>query len=87
MNKLLEDEVVAGHIDSPFSIQDAHIIFDGHFCTAPLGFVEKPGSTALQLICHHSKEDIAGCSMNGWLDPFLQLEQQISTLPLMLLTL
>ena len=52
-----------------FSIQDAHIIFNRHFCTAPLGFMEKPGSTVLWLIQHHSKEDNMGFSMNGLLDP------------------
>ena len=35
---------------------------------APLGFIEKPGSTALRLIRHHSKEDAFGQSMNSWLD-------------------
>jgi len=69
MDKFLKDEVAASRIDGPFSIQDAHIIFDGHFRTAPLGFVEKPGSTALRLIRHHSKEDDMGFSTNGWLDP------------------
>jgi len=73
MDKFLEDEVAASRIDSPFSIQDAHIIFDGHFCMAPLGFVEKPGSTTLQLICHHSKEDHAGFFTNGWLDPSIRV--------------
>ena len=30
--------------------------------------VEKPGSTALRMICHFSKEDHLGQSMNSWLD-------------------
>jgi len=33
--------------------------------------MEKPGSTVLWLIQHHSKEDNMGFSMNGWLDPLI----------------
>ena len=57
-----------GRMDGPFTIDEAHSIFASHFRTAPLGFVEKPGSSALRLIRHHSKLDSFSTSTNGWLD-------------------
>src|SRR5882724_10619328 len=68
MDSFLVEEVSSGHMDSPFSMDTAHHIFRGHFCTAPLGFVEKPGSMALCLIWHHSKKDHLGISTNGCID-------------------
>ena len=41
----------------------------GHFCMAPLGFIEKPGSSVLILIHHHLKEDDLGQLTNEWMDP------------------
>src|SRR5882724_11164027 len=67
MDSFLADEVASGHMDGPYSIETVHHIFNGHFRTAPLGFVEKLGSSALNLICHHSKEDHLGSSTNGWI--------------------
>ena len=67
MDSFLADEVASGHMDGPYSIETVHHIFNGHFRTAPLGFVEKLGSSALHLICHHSKEDHLGSSTNGWI--------------------
>jgi len=54
----LKTEVDAGRMSGPFSIEDVHLIFRGHFRTSPLSLVEKPGkSGALRLICHLSKCD------------------------------
>src|SRR5882724_10788034 len=68
MDKFIQEELDSRHFDGPFTIDEALSIFGGHFCMAPLGFIEKPGLTALRLICHYSKEDAFGQSMNGWLD-------------------
>jgi len=68
MDHFLASEIATGHIDGPFSISQAHTIFKGHFHTAPLGLVEKPGSDMLCMIHHHSKDDPFGHSTNGWLD-------------------
>ena len=48
MDNFIQKELYANHFDGPFTVQEAHYIFDGHFCTAPLSFIEKPGSTALR---------------------------------------
>ena len=65
----LKTEVDAGRMSGPFSIEDVHLIFRGHFRTSPLGLVEKPGKPgALRLICHLSKCDHNGESTNRWLD-------------------
>jgi len=47
MDDFLESEVATRQIDGPFTVTQAHDIFSGHFCTAPLGLVKQPGSTAL----------------------------------------
>ena len=61
-------ELDTGCFDSSFTAQEEHLILCGHFHTASLSLIEKPGSTTLRLICHHSKEDVFGQSMNSWLD-------------------
>ena len=62
-------ELIAGRLSSPFTLNEAHIIFDGHFCTSPLGLVEKhPGDGKWRMIRHLSKTDQDGDSTNGWLD-------------------
>jgi len=66
MDKFTQEELDAGCFDRPFSIKEAHSILCGHFSIAPLGLVKKPGSTALRLINHHSKEDTFRQSKNGW---------------------
>jgi len=68
ITNLINEEVAAGRMDGPFSIRQAHTIYGGHFRTCPLGLVEKPGSTDLRMICHFSKEDQFGHSMNSWVD-------------------
>ena len=66
----LAEETASGHMDGPFSIVEAHTIFEGHFCTSPLGVIEKPGSLthSFHLICHLSECDSNRCFTNGWLD-------------------
>jgi len=68
MDSFLADEVTSGCMDGPYSIETAHCIFNGHFQTVPLGFVEQAGLSALCLICHQSKEDHLGLSTNGWIN-------------------
>jgi len=68
MDNFLVAEVTTGRMDGPFTVTQAHAIFGGHFRTAPLGLVEKPGSTSLRLIRHLSKLDHLGGSTNGWID-------------------
>jgi len=68
MDSFLAEEVSSGCMDGPFTMEMAHLIFRGHFRTAPLGFVEKPGSSSLCLIRNHSKEDRLGISTNGGID-------------------
>src|SRR5882672_7662252 len=68
ITNLISGEVSAGHMDGPFSVEEAHLIYGGHFRTCPLGLVEKPGSVDLRMIRHFSKEDQFGRSTNSWLD-------------------
>jgi len=68
ITNLINEEVAAGHMDGPFTTAEAHSIYGGHFRTCPLGLVEKPGSSALRMIRHFSKEDQFGQSTNGWVD-------------------
>ena len=68
ITNLIAGEVLAGRMDRPFSVEEAHLIYGGHFRTCPLGLVEKPGSVDLHMIRHFSKEDHFGHSTNGWLD-------------------
>jgi len=65
---LIAEEVLAGCMDGPFSIEEAHIIYGRHFRTCPLGLVEKPGLVDLHMIHHFSKEDLFGHSTNSWLN-------------------
>ena len=68
MESFIQEELDAGCFDGTFMIQQAHIIFNGHFHTTPLAFIEKLGSMALRLIHHHSKGDAFSQSTNSWLD-------------------
>jgi len=47
MDNFIKDELDSGHFDGPFSLEEARTVFGGHFRMAPLGFIEKPGSSAL----------------------------------------
>jgi len=66
ISNLIAEEVAAGRMDGPYTIEQAHAIYQGHFRTCPLGLGEKPGSTALCMIRHFSKEDKFGDSTNSW---------------------
>ena len=68
ISSLIAQEVVAGCMDGPFSVDEAHVIYGGHFRTCPLGLVQKPGSAALCMICHFSKLDQFSGSTNGWVN-------------------
>jgi len=57
MDDFMAAEVASGCINGPFTVPQACTIFGSHFHTAPLGLVEKPVSSALWLIRHHSKVD------------------------------
>jgi len=48
MDSFLADEIISGCMDGPYSVKSAQTIFNGHFRTAPLGFIEKPSSSALR---------------------------------------
>jgi len=85
MDDFLVAEVASGRINGPFSIAQAHSIFGSHFCTTPLGLVEKPGSDTLHMICHHSKKDCYGQSTNGWLDPAVNATDTTQLLMLQML--
>ena len=73
--EVISNEIAAklstGRISGPFTPEEAHFIFDGHFHTSPLGLVEKvlelPGDEKWRMICHLSKTDTEGTSTNGWL--------------------
>src|SRR5882724_3078738 len=47
ITNLITEEVAASCMDGPFTIEEAHYIYGGHFQTCPLGLVEKPGSADL----------------------------------------
>src|SRR5882724_10544488 len=68
ITNLINEEIMSGCMDGLFTIEDAHTIYGGHIWTCPLGLVKKPGLTILWMICHFSKEDQFGHSMNSWVD-------------------
>jgi len=37
MMRLINKEVAAGYMDRPFSVHQAHIMYEGHFWMCPLG--------------------------------------------------
>lgn len=65
-------ELCARCISSPFTINETHNLFQGHFHTSLLGLVSKPGKdpSALHMIHHLSIKDSCGCSTNDWLDSY-----------------
>ena len=67
-NELL-NETSSGRMSRPFSVEEAHVIFNGHFRTSPVGLVEKvPGDGNWRIIRHLSKTDHLGFSPNDALD-------------------
>ena len=56
-------------MSGPYTINQAHTIFRSHFCTSPVGLVEKhPRDGVWRMIRHLSKQDDEGCSTNGCVD-------------------
>ena len=68
ISNIITGEVATGGMDGPYTIEQAHVIYQGHFHMCPLGLVEKPGSTALHMIHHFLKEAQFGDSKNSWVD-------------------
>jgi hypothetical protein len=65
----IAEEVEAGRMSGPFTLNETHFIFDGHFRTSPLGLTEKePGDGKYRLIRNLSKKDANGVSVNDMLD-------------------
>ena len=66
IEKYLADEIAAGRMGEGLTVEEAHVFFGGHFCTAPMGVVfdqEKP-----RVIHNLSACDSEGSLMNSWLD-------------------
>ena len=69
INDELRTETHARRMSGPYTINQAHTIFRGHFRTSPVGLVEKhPGDGVWRMIRHLSKQDDEGCSTNGWVN-------------------
>jgi hypothetical protein len=65
----LAGEVKAGRMSGPYTRDEAHAFFGGHFRTSPLGLVEKePGMGKWRMIQNNSALDGTGQSTNSWLD-------------------
>jgi hypothetical protein len=59
------DELKAGQMSGPYTIEQAHVLFRGHFRTAPLGFIERPpGCRKWRMIRNLSARDHLGVSTN-----------------------
>ena len=65
---IINEEIMSGHMDGPFTIEEARTIYGGHFWTCYLGLVEELGLTVLQMICHFSNEDQFGHPKNSCVD-------------------
>ncbi|KAK6967055.1 hypothetical protein R3P38DRAFT_3509002 [Favolaschia claudopus] len=69
IDNYLAGEVAAGRMSGPYSVEEAHAFFGGHFRTAPLGLVEKePGLGKWRMVQNNSVLDSSGDSTNSWLD-------------------
>ena len=69
IEKELLNEISSGCMSGPFSVDEVHIIFNGHFQTSPVGLVKKtPGDGIWWMIRHLSKTDHRGFSTNDTLD-------------------
>jgi hypothetical protein len=63
------DEIAAGRMSGPYTVDQAHLLFHGHFRTAPIGFIERPpGCGKWRMIRNLSAHDHLGVSTNDWLD-------------------
>ena len=64
---LLEEiAALAGQMSLGLTLEQAHIFFGGHFCSAPMGVVEQDGK--FRVIHNHSALDSNGDSTNSSLD-------------------
>ena len=62
-------EVFLGWMAGPFTLEETHLVFKGHFRTVPVGLVEKdPSKGTFRMIQHFSKEDTLGMSVNSQLN-------------------
>ena len=69
IEKELLSETDSGRMSGPFFVEEAHVIFNGHFWTSPMGLVEKVlGDGNWRMIRHLSKTDHLGFSTNDTLD-------------------
>jgi hypothetical protein len=65
----ITEEVEAGRMSGPYTRDETHHIFGGHFQTTPLGIIEQePGSNKLHLIGNLSKKDRHSISVNNMVD-------------------
>ena len=65
----IREEVETGRMTGPFSIEEAHHIFGGHFRTTPLGLVQKEeNTTKWRVIRNASKKDSYGVSVNDMIE-------------------
>ena len=65
----ISEEVVLGHMSGPFTKDETHTIFGGHFRMVPIGLVEKDLVKGTYcLIQHFSKQDEFGVSVNSQLN-------------------
>jgi hypothetical protein len=65
----IAEEVQAGHMSSLFTLDETHIIFNGHFRTSSLGITEKElGNRKFHLIMNLSKRDADSISVNNMLN-------------------
>jgi hypothetical protein len=56
-------------MSGPYTIDEAHVLFCGHFHTAPIGFIERPpGCEKWRIIQNLSACNHLGVSTNDWLD-------------------
>jgi len=69
IDRELAEETEARRMSGPYTVEEAHAIFNGHFRTSPVGLVEKhPGDGKWRMICHLSKSDLNRHSTNNWVD-------------------
>lgn len=69
VDALILDELKAERISGPYTFDEAHVLFRGHFRTVLLGFIERPpGCGKWRMIRNLSARDHLGVSTNDWLD-------------------
>ena len=65
----IQEEMDAGRMTGPFSIEEEHYIFGGNFHTTPLGLIQKEeNTTKWRVIRNVSKKDSHGISVNNMID-------------------